>query len=209
MKIRLVWILPVLLAGLIVWGCSPKSRYERSLNRGLASGVRHDTLFMGIYFGMSDKDFYSHCWMLNREGLIKQGTSNMSVERALKEELAHPATMNFYPEFGEGKIVEMTVRFIYNGWAPWNEELSSESLQQDVLSWYKKIYGNGFITVEHSSRGQAHIRIDGNRRITIFKDGDDMHVWAVFTDMLALKDPNKSGSDAVDLYEEITKDLVK
>ena len=70
MKRRIVWVLPVLIAGLIIYGCSPRSKYESRLTHELASGVRYDSLFMGIYLGMSEQDFYTHCWMLNREGLI-------------------------------------------------------------------------------------------------------------------------------------------
>jgi hypothetical protein len=175
-------ILPVLFAGIILLSCSPNSTYERRLSRELASGERNDTLFMGIYLGMSDKDFYTHCWKLNKEGLIRQGTRNMTVEYQLADELPFPATMNFYPEFGQGKIIELPVRYSYNGWAPWNKDLSSEKLLEDVLDYFKKSYGRGFITVKHPERGLAHIRIDGNRRITLYKE-DDMYVWAVFKDM--------------------------
>lgn len=208
MKIKMLWILPVMFAGLVFFGCSPGSRYERRLKHELASGERHDSLFMGIYFGMSDKDFYSHCWLLNREGLIKQGPSNLSVERELEDELPFPATMQFYPEFGMGKIIEMPVKFIYNGWAPWNKEVSAESLQEDVLKWFRKMYGHRFIKVEHSDRGIAYIRIDGNRRITIYRE-DDMHVWAVFTDMSVMNDLNGSASNARILYDKVTKELKK
>jgi hypothetical protein len=203
MKVRKVWILPVLLAGIILLGCSPKSRYERRLKQELASGERYDTLFMGIYLGMSDKDFYSHCWLLNREGLIRQGSGNMSVQRELKDELKHPATMDFYPEFGQGKIVEMPVKYVYTGWAPWNKELSSESLQADILNKYSRMYGKGFIKVEHPDRGAAYIKIDGNRRITIYTE-NDMNVWAIFTDMSAAI-PNDSTSETGARMNEITK----
>lgn len=195
-----------LIAGLMIYGCSPRSKYERRLKHELASGVRYDSLFMGIYLGMSEKDFYTHCWMLNRERLIKQGSRNTTVEHALREDLKYPATMDFYPEFSQGRIVEMPVRFIYNGWAPWNKKLSSDNLKLDVLKWYKKIYGDGFIKVKHPKRGIAYIKLNGNRRITIFKE-DDMYVWAVFTDMLVKKDLNDSTSKAGIIHDEITKDL--
>lgn len=201
MKIRIVWAVPVLIAGLVIYGCSPRSKYERILKHELASEVRYDSLFMGIYLGMSDQDFYTHCWMLNREGLIKQGTNNTTVEHELREELKYPATMDFYPGFSQGKIVELPVRFIYNGWAPWNKSLSSDSLQSDVLKWYEKIYGNGFLKVIHPKRGIAYVRIDGNRRITIFKE-DDLHVWTVFTDMSVKRDLNDSTSKAGIIYDE-------
>ena len=183
MNRKTVWFASVLIAGLIIYGCSPKSKYENRLKTELESGVRNDTLFMGIYFGMGEKEFYSHCWNLNKEGLIKQGPQNTTVEHELKDELNYPATMYFYPEFKDGKIYEMPVRFVYNGWTPWNKKLSSDKLQLDVLEWIEETYGDGFMKVKHPKRGIAYFKVDGNRRITIFKE-DDTHVWAVFTDML-------------------------
>ena len=66
----------VVVATFLMGGCSPQYRYEQKLKRELASGVRHDSLFMGFSFGMSDKDFYALCWKLNREGVIRQSNSN-------------------------------------------------------------------------------------------------------------------------------------
>jgi hypothetical protein len=206
MKIKIVWVMPVLIAGLIIFGCSPRSKYESRLNQELASGVRYDSLFLGLYLGMPEKDFYTHCWILNREGLIKQGPDNTTVEYELKDELKYPVTMQYYPEFVQSKIFEIPVRFIYNGWTPWNKKLSSDNLEVDVLKWYEKVYGDGFIKIKHPKRGMAYVRVDGNRRITIFKE-DDLHVWAVFTDMLVKRDLNDSTSKAGIIYDEITKDL--
>ena len=200
--------MPVLVAGLIIYGCSPRSKYERILKNELASGVRYDSLFMGIYLGMPEKDFYTHCWNLNLEGLIKQGSSNTTVENELKDKLKYPATMNFYPEFFRNKIYEMPVRFLYKGWTPWNKNLSSDNLTADILEWYEKIYGDGFIGVKHPKHGIAYVKVNGNRRITIFKE-DDMHVWAIFTDMLVEKEVNDSISKARIIHEESTKDVEK
>jgi len=201
--------MPVLvITGMMISGCSPRSKYERRLKHELASGVRYDSVFMGLYLGMTDKDFYTHCWLLNREGLIRQNPSNTKVEYQLKDELSAPVTMNFYPVFGNGEIVEMPVRFKYNGWAPWNKSLSSDSLQIDILKWYEKVYGDGFITVKHPERGMAFVKVDGNRRITIFRE-DDMYVWAVFTDMLAKRELSDSTSGGGIINKEIIKDLEK
>ena len=206
MKRRIVWVLPVLIAGLIIFGCSPRSKYESRLTHELASGVRYDSLFMGIYLGMSEQDFYTHCWMLNREGLIRQGSSNTTVKYDMKDQLKYPATMDFYPGFFQNKIYEMPVRFIYNGWAPWNKKLSSENLQTDVLEWYEKVYGDDFIKVKHPKHGMAYIMVNGNRRITIFKE-DEMHVWAVFTDMSVKRNLDDSDSKTGKILDEITNGL--
>ena len=192
------WALTGLIAGMLIASCTPGDRYERILKRELAGGDRTDSLFMGLYLGMPQKDFYTHCWKLNRQGLVRQGTSNTSVEYQMKDELNHPATMNFYPLFYDEKIAEMPVRFVYNGWSPWNKELSAESLSRDVKRWLEQQYGRGFITVKHPEGGTAYIKIDDNRRITIYTE-QDIYVWAVFTDMLSegiQSDTTESRSEA-------------
>jgi hypothetical protein len=187
MKRRITGLFIFFISVVIGVSCTPKERYDRMLKHELASGIRHDSLFMGLYLGMSQKDFYTRCWNLNREGLVKQGEGNTTVEYLTRGELKHQGRMDFYPKFAEGKIYEMPVRFAYAGWAPWNKELSSENLLTDVLDWYKKIYGGGFIEVDHPEKGAAFVKVNGNRRITIFKT-DDLYVWAIFTDLLARKD---------------------
>jgi hypothetical protein len=194
MKMKIRWA-TVLISGFIV-SCSPNARYEHRLKQELASGVRYDSLFMGLYLGMPEKDFYMHCWKLNQKGLIRQGETNTTVLYETKNELKHPGSLNFYPQFVNGRIYEMPVVFAYDGWAPWNKDLSSDNLEIDVLNWYKKVYGSGFIEVRHSVHGTAFVKIDGNRRITIFKE-DDFHVWAIFTDMLVKKNLNNLNKDTI------------
>ena len=159
------------------------SEYHQRVEEELAKGVRQDSLFLGITFGMSPKEFFAHCWELNKQGLIHEGAQNMTVMYEV-EDLKEPATMNFYPDFYEDKIYEMPVTYAYKAWAPWNKELFADSLQQDVLKLYKKQYGNDFIAVEHPKKGVAYVRVDGNRRISIFKE-NDTQVKVLFTDLLA------------------------
>lgn len=208
MKTKLLWILPAVIIAVLFSACTPKAKYERMLKKELASGIRYDSLFMGLYLGMPEKEFYTRCWNLNGQGIIKQSPRNMSVEYKIKDELKYPGTMDFYPEFVNGKIYEMPVRFIYNGWAPWNKKLSSDSLQLDVLEWFKKMYGPGFFDVKHSVRGTAFVKLDGNRRISIFKE-DDMYVWAVYTDMLVKKEVSDTTSRIGDIQKDISKKLEK
>jgi hypothetical protein len=80
MKKVILWLLPLLISVSMFSGCTPKAKYDRMLKRELASGVRNDSLFMGLYLGMNEKDFYTHCWKLNAQGLIKQGMRNTTVE---------------------------------------------------------------------------------------------------------------------------------
>jgi hypothetical protein len=186
MKKTFFFLITLMIIGFLIPGCTLKSKYERKLKHELATGVRNDSMFLGLYLGMPEKDFFTRCWELNHRGLIKQGGSNTTVEYQVHE-LTHPCLMNFYPGFVNGKIGEMPVRFVYNGWAPWNKELTSDKLQLDVLNWYKKAFGDDFMEVKHPTRGAAYVNINGNRQISIFKE-DELHVWAVFTDMTVKKE---------------------
>ena len=168
---------------LLILATACHSEYHQRVEEELAKGIRQDSLFLGITFGMSPKEFYAHCWDLNKQGLIHEGTQNMTVMYEVKD-LKEPATMNFYPDFYENKIYEMPVTYAYKAWAPWNKELFADSLQQDVLKLYQKQYGNDFIAVEHPEKGVAYVRVDGNRRISIFKE-NDTQVKVLFTDLLA------------------------
>jgi hypothetical protein len=208
MKTRIDWLMLLLISGCLISGCSPKAKYDRILKHELASGVRYDSLFLGLYFGMPEKVFYTHCWNLNHKGLIKQGESNTTAEYVMKDELKYPALMDFYPKFMQGKIFEMPVSFKYKGWAPWNKTLSSDNLEKEVLKWYEKVYSDGFIKVKHPIHGTAYVKIDGNRRITIFIE-NELRVWAVFTDMTVKKNWNDSGSDTGDIQNDTTKSLKK
>ncbi len=178
---------------------SCKSDYDRLVERELASGVRYDSIFMGIKFGMTTKEFYAHCWELNKQHLIKQGNTNTSVLYIMTE-LKEKADMNFYPTFNGDIIMEMPVIFSYQAWAPWNKDLWADSLLLDVKGLMEKWYGPGFIKLEHPEKGTRWVKVDGNRRIMLWKE-DDMRVKALYTDLTmedelnAEKEANKKSSD--------------
>jgi hypothetical protein len=195
----------VIIFSSFISGCTPKARYERRLKHELATGVRYDSLFMGLYLGMPEKDFYTHCWKLNKRGLIRQGSNNTTVEYQMRNELKYPATMNFYPSFIDNRIAEMPVKFAYSGWAPWNQKLSSDSLQVDVIKWFEKKYGNHFMKIDHPDRGSAYIKLNGNRRVTVFKQ-NDMNVWAIFSDMSVVKEMNNTSGQGI-IPDDTTKVL--
>ncbi len=176
------------MALLILSAC--RSDYEKMVLREKESGIRHDSLFLGLYFGMNRKDFYAHCWELNKQGLIRQGGDNSTVLYELKDELAYPAQMDFYPKFHEDKIYEMPVTFTYEAWAPWNKHMFADSLKLDLLDFLEEWYGEGFIPVEHPQKKniKAHVKIDGNRRIFVISEVDDKSVKVTFTDLKARKE---------------------
>lgn len=183
-----LWI-GLLLIGLV--GC--KTDYEKLVDTELRKGIRKDSLFLGISLGMSSKDFYAHCWELNKRQVIRQGTRNMSVLFTLTD-LKDTADMNFYPTFESDSIYEMPVYINYRGWAPWNAQLSSDTLVVDLVKMLKRWYGGDFIKLNFPELGIVFVKVDGNRRITVSRDIEPT-VKVVFTDMLMEKRRKKKNNE--------------
>jgi len=161
-------------------------RYESLVKKELSNNKKVNDIFFGISLGMTSKEFYMHCWSMNKKGIFTDGSNNTAVLYKLNHnELRHPAEMNFYPEFHEGKIHKMAARFQYTAWAPWNKNLFSDSFLTDVVDLYKKWYaaGNPFITISDEKKGTIYVKVDGNRRIVIGRY-DDLQVKADYTDLL-------------------------
>ena len=182
---------------ILLIGCKQDTafdKYKRQAKQELASNKRVDSIFFGIYLGMGKKDFYMHCWEMNKKGIFTDGTDgrgNMFILYKLPKELKYPASMNFFPDFNDSTIKSMKVLYQYEGWGPWNKHMSADSLLPDVLSMYKRWYssGNDFIEMDDKIKGPLYAKVDGNRRITITK-ADDVQVKVEFNDMLV---ENKTG----------------
>lgn len=155
---------------------------------------RVDSIFLGIHLGMVRRDFYMHCWDLNKKGLFTDGTGNNYVLYKLKEELRYPADMNFYPDFSDSTISGMRVNIQYQGWAPWNKHLGADSLLPDVLSMCRKWYPEGApFAVITQGADTTYIKEDANRQITI-KKLDGVMVSIQYTDLWAREtDERKHG----------------
>jgi len=161
---------------IIVIVCYSCGTFESKSNKS------YDSLFLGISLGMGKKEFYDYCWEMNRQKKVIHGPTNQSVEYRLVDELESPVMMRFYPSFHQDKIYEMPVTFTYEGWAPWNKQFQADTLLLQMLVVFKRWYGEDFKVLEHKTMGTVYYKMDGKRRINLFKR-DDQYVEAVFTDL--------------------------
>lgn len=196
-KIKVVAVL--LCCSILAISCREKTsykKYQALLEQEMAEGKRVDSLFFNIRLGMPSKEFYMHCWDMNKKGLFTDGESNTAVLYKLSEGLRYPASMNFYPGFYNDKISKMGVSFRYDGWAPWNKQMCSDSLKQDVLQLYEKWYpdGNSFIKLEDKDRGSIYVKVDGNRRI-IIGSYNNTYVKVDYTDLFIEKQMQEAKHD--------------
>lgn len=185
-----------LLFGVVIMGLtscqSTPQTYEAWVAREQSKKERNDSLFLDIHFQMSSKDFYARCWDLNKQGLLMDGNGNATARYRLEEELEFPADFEFYPNFKNDKIISMPAFVEYDGWAPWNKELSAEKRIEEVRDLLEDWYDITFLPVKPLMPfSKAYVSIDGNRKILLFYEFEN-RVDILFADLTAVEDqPNQ------------------
>ena len=107
----------LLISVFMLMACSQKrdiDKYNSLVKTELASNKRVDSIFLGMHLGMTQKDFYLHCWQMNQKGILTDGNDargNMTVLYKLNKELKYPASMNFFPDFQDSSIWKMRVDY--------------------------------------------------------------------------------------------------
>jgi hypothetical protein len=157
------------MGGSFLIGCESKMDYETLVKDQLDSGVQNDSLFLGYHFGMGREEFRDYSWQLNQKGIL---TGFVDINYQI-DFLKSKATMTFYPEFQDDKIVRIPVSIGYDSWAPWNEQFWPEALVEDLQDYFEKEYDTEFIQVYVPEiEQQAFVSIDGNREIRIYKNAE-------------------------------------
>ena len=158
--------------------------YSSLVESELNSGEIYDSLFLGVKFGMTSSEFYSHCWDLIKKKLVSQGPSNNSVKYMIPtESIGQNIEMLFYPVFNKDTVYEVNSTYSYTAWAPWNEGTGSDFLIDEVKSILEGWYNSDFISIENPKNDDVlFVTVNGNRRITL-TEISDREVRARFTDL--------------------------
>lgn len=187
MKFTSLLFIPLLFA-------SCQSHYEKVEQEELTSGKVSNELFLGLELGMPKKEFFSTCWELNSQGILNNGPTELSVEYQPEMPSGNPAYMRFYPKFEEDSLYFMPIEFTYKGWSPLNDELAVEKLREDVVVLFESWYGPGFFEVSNEDKSLiAFVKVDGNRRIRVFKKSISM-VRAEIVDLRVQKQKEENPS---------------
>jgi len=165
------YLVSIILIGTLFASCV-QSDYTKLVKSELAKGIRRDSLLFNIHFGDSKEDFYGKCFDLNKQGLVTEGPGNAWVQYFFRDSIASKKSREirllFMPQYDSTtSISEMRMEFSYSGWAPFNRDFQSDSLQgrakKLLMKWYK---GNEFIKTEINNKDIA-VKVDGNRRILV------------------------------------------
>lgn len=127
--------------GLMLGSCT--SEYTELVRQELSSGIEYDSILLGNEFGDQHKDFFTKAWTLNKDGLVRQGPKNQTIQYDLVAEYSTRSSIRFlfYPNFDEDeRIKEMELTIDYQGWSPWTNLYKSDSLpvamRDTIMQWY-------------------------------------------------------------------------
>ena len=162
----------------------PKNKLETIQRQELAKGFRNDTLFMGLFLGMEQQEFYNFCWAMNKKGVFTEGENKLVECQLGKKNFYYPMQMNFFPQFKNGKINVMPVKFTYKGIDLSYPNGQTEKLLKDVKTQLAEWFGDGFFKTPLPTGGEGFVQVKGNRRIMVVVE-KDYEVMVVFTDLAA------------------------
>lgn len=189
-KFKSLIVVFILIVGTVACALTPEERYKALEKAELASGVTYDSLFMGLHFGMSKNTFREYCYDQHLEQQFYQGGQRNSIwVEADIDEMEYPATINFYPEFKAEKITEMNASIYYRPDVQFKDEIfEKDSLLLDVLNLMDSWYGPERTKIRSPFfyKEDVYVKVNGNRRITIYPDqtGQMINLW--FVDLTSL-----------------------
>jgi hypothetical protein len=165
--------------------CEQEPDYGSLIQQGINSGIENNELFLEYKLGMTRDDFFKISWQMNKDEKI---TGLVKIDYEM-EDLKSRAIMRFYPDFVNDRISKMPADVHYVGWAPWNQELSSDSLVVDLVEYYGDKLNTSFkkLFVPDLNK-DAYVSVDGNRAITVYPL-TEMVARVDFTDLNALQNP--------------------
>ncbi|MHA7831666.1 MAG: hypothetical protein ACX93O_11250 [Flagellimonas sp.] len=163
--------------------------YHDLQKRELATEVMADSVFYGVHLKMTSANFFEHCQGMLEKGIFN-GNYNNEVIVALDKGFKKKVRLVFYPKFNKPFIESVQARFSYMNSSVFNrnDEGSTaliKELKKVMLQWYG---GNPFIEIppKNGFDRPIHVKIDGNREITLKEDGSLKEVIAVYRDLKPL-----------------------
>jgi len=146
-----------------------------------ASEIQEDSLLLGIHFGISQDSFFNYCQVLNQERKIFDSNSKLRVARRINWK-KNNFQMNFYPTYISDKLHRLEFECIHEAYASWNKQYFSETIIDDIKSYFEQEFQIKMEDFDHDKFGKAFVNFTGNRRLRIYIK-DQKTVGGEFLDM--------------------------
>lgn len=168
-----------------------RKREQEALNIKIQSeiqtGIKHDTIFLGLRFGMTKGEVSRELNMLKREGKISLNKLNQ-YEYTFdfsKEIVPYKGIANLSTKYFNNKLYQLFVEV-----TPVGEIVNTEILQLKLVTLYMDKYSSpDFETKSLINQGTNYTWIEGNRMIKIIQSLSDVRI--IYTDLVAKQEKEK------------------
>ncbi len=162
-------------AVLLLFSCKKKPlTYEALLAQRDTTKI-HEELFFGIRFGMTPKNYFDHCRILNAEGKLFDGDGSM-VSKSICTELSQPAFMFIQPVYdANNTTIGQNLFFRYQNASIFSATANIDNLEKDVFKWMRSHYGTDYARISEPTQ-DALVWIDGNLKLKLTRDEEQMKV---------------------------------
>lgn len=186
-KLNVTVLFPVLVLGLGACQPDPVTAYREFEREQAFSGQRSDSLFAGLYFGMSHDSFRTFSLEQHQAGRFAAGGLGSSswVSYRVDSLLSKPVEFNFYPTFEAGRIVALDADLYYVATTSRDASFSQDVLLQEVLELMDNWYGEGYFQVPapRARMPDLYVKVNHNRRLVIQKHRDGYMIQLRYTDL--------------------------
>lgn len=192
MKINQLYVYALLFV-LLLGACkqTPEEQYLSLEAEELATKVRYDKLFKGLYLGMKDSTFFDFCLKKNIHKDFFQGGQKNSAWITTKIKSPNHKTLeiNFFPTFKVQKIAEVNAAFYYQDAVAWKVGASNDKLLSDVIQLLESWYQRKFIKINspYFFKNDVFVTVRGNCRIVVSEEAQSNVINVRFIDLLAPK----------------------
>ena len=186
-KYLVVLFVSALIILIVSSGCREKETYDEILKKELSKGVRYDSLFYGLHFNMTTPRFAQHCIDMNALGVFFPNSGQSQIIIKFQNEFEFPVNFVFFPNLEKDRIQKIQGSFNYYGSYASSKDRNAKililELVEQMTHWYG---GRAFIKQPHPLKllGYRYIKIDGNRKITLEENLDNVHVDVIFEDLM-------------------------
>ena len=171
---------------ILTQSCNEKLTLDEVVTEEMARNIKVDSLFYGLYFGMTMQDFYDHSFDMNQEGIFFQNNMSAQVIIRYDEDFSVPVDFVFFPDTSFPSIQKINGYMMFRQWSPFTKEYPASKLQEELKEKMEEWYGGrDFIKIAHPKRHwpYAYAKVDGNRKIVLYRSFDDQRVEVVFENL--------------------------
>lgn len=178
-------LLAILFIAFVVISCSEDKRiktdeqFDVKVRSEIESGVRHDTIFLGYWFGMTKEQFMSKTKnMLENKKLYRNKDGVIEYEMTLDGNLIKKGKALFEPKYYQNRLYELTV-----GVQELNSNRGESAVQLELFMMLMTKYGAPDYSPEGYITGSTnYFWISGNRQIKLAQGFYDARIF--YTDVV-------------------------